>query len=54
MVSGCDSKTRHEVVDDSPHESLSLDGSRHHAIDTEERHSAEDNNVEPIQMFVPI
>ena len=50
----CDPKTRHEVVDDGPHGRLRLELSRHQAVETDERHAAEDNNVEPIQMLVPI
>jgi len=50
----CDSKTGHKVVEDSPHDSLRLDRGGEEAIDTEQRHADENNDMKPIEMFVPI
>jgi len=50
----CDSKTGHKVVDDSPNQSLRLDWGGEEAIDTEQRHADENDNMEPVKMSVPI
>jgi hypothetical protein len=50
----CDSQSRHKIVNDGPHNGLGLNWSGKPAINAEKRYSNENNDVQPIEMLMPI
>ena len=50
----CDSQTSHKVVDDSPHKSLHLELGGKPSVQSKKRNSDKNDDMQPIQMFVPV
>ena len=54
MIASCDTKTGHEVVDDSKQRRLPFHWCEERTNDTDDRYVDDESDVEPVDMFVPI
>jgi len=50
----CDSETSHEIVKDGPDCRFCLDFGGKASVCSQERNSGENNDMQPVQMFVPV
>jgi hypothetical protein len=54
VVTSCDTKTGHEVIDDSPDSGLPLQRSPIGHDETVDWNSHDEGDVKPVNMFVPV
>ena len=54
MVTGCDTETGHEVVDEGPDGGLPLERSPVCLNDTIEWNTDNESDIEPVDVFVPV